>query len=95
MGRWNREYDGPYGRVFVGVPYRSGMGTYFRDDGYLSHDPSSELLVERVFAAGKADDTRHHFAPHDGDRYDARCSCCWLNFGHTVASHEHSIQSAS
>lgn len=63
------------------VEFRRSESTWRRyhdaDDGNFS-----------VFATGPDDDSPNHSV---GRGYDPRCSCCWLNFGHTADYHAVSV----
>lgn len=81
--------NGLYGTNEVGKPYRSAEGTWFRMDTYRPYE-SKDAIAERRFCLDSAD-TSQVF--HDGrnGKYHPRCTCCWLNFSHTLAYHNHSI----
>jgi len=78
-----------YGRYEHGRAYRSGEGRgWFRRDVYRSDgSPDLDGNSDRLFAAGRADDSPIFQGQYDG----ARCSCCYLGFAHTVAKHEAAI----
>ena len=62
--------------------------SYRRDDVYIATGNTN-----RLFAAGPDDNTPlyRHWEP---GKYNPNCSCCWLGFGHTEASHAQHLQEA-
>ena len=80
-----------YGKNEIGKPQRSD-GSWFRVDTFTNYR-NGESTRERHFAAGPEDDSPLFCSyitagdyPGIG-KYDPDCSCCWLNFSHTVAAH--------
>ena len=74
-----------FGTNVHGTPAYSSGGTWYRVDTYTSK--SGEVSRERYFAAGREDDSNIWY----GERDHERCSCCYLNFGHTTDSHNRHI----
>jgi len=88
-----------HGTNEIGQPYRSAEGSWFRVDTYTSRS-TGEVSRERHFAAGPEDDSPLFcsYYPEDGTpgwgQYDPDCSCCWLNFSHTLAAHNARLRGA-
>ncbi len=78
-----------YGVNVHGKPYYSSRDTWRRLDTYTSNE-TGETVRELHFAAGPIDDSNLY----SGSVYDSDCSCCWLNFSHTVDSHNRSVRLA-
>lgn len=75
-----------FGTNEIGTPFLSGEGTCFRIDTYTSAK-TGEVSKERRFALNRADDSPLFLDGATG-HYDSRCSCCYLNFSHTVEEHK-------
>ena len=76
------------------VRFKYSEGGWFRYDRNLwqsPRDPGVYGLTERWFAVGPTDTSEHH----DMSDYNARCSCCYLGFGHTEAFHTRNLEAAS
>ena len=71
-----------YGSYQHGIPGK-GCPEGQRLDLYTPHDEEGRPVLDRVHTAGHADDS-----PIFTGKYDPKCSCCWLGFGHTVKCHE-------
>src|SRR5437016_7423390 len=67
--------------------YLHGERVWFRYDRNLW----GSCDLERWFCTGTNDRSGHH----DHEDYDPRCSCCWLNFGHTEDYHARAVKIAS
>src|SRR5882672_888116 len=76
-----------YGTNVHGKPFYSSRQTWRRVDTYPSSE-TGEVSRESHFAADPTDDSNLH----PGSAYESNCSCCWLNFSHTVAEHEQSVR---
>jgi len=83
------EYKLKYGTLQTGIPYRSHENTWFRIDKYISNE-NMEVFNERAFCSGPDDKSARH--GDNGERYNPKCSCCWLNFIHTNERHELNIK---
>ena len=71
----------PY--ITTGKPFRHDQG-YHRIDQCKCEDGS--VVPDRILCAGPRD-----MSPVYDGQYDVRCSCCWLNFGHTEEKHNESV----
>lgn len=87
-------YHRPYGaagdaKTIVGTPERGEGGTWRRLDRYISPTGAEEWT--NPFCAGPDDFTpaalTYNGSPYRNAGYDARCSCCYLGFPHTVGAH--------
>lgn len=57
-----------------------------RTDSYTSQD--GQTYPVRVRTLDARDTSRqYHSGYRGGDRYDPRCSCCWLGQPHSLAYH--------
>ena len=81
----DRVVHGKYGTFEIGVPYHDG-GSWFRSDLYHPNNTNELPVWERVFCAGRDDFSAPHCIYPDG--YNSRCSCCYLNIGHTKKLHQ-------
>lgn len=84
----------PYGTYTHGVPTRNERAGYrvswYRTDRWMPSRPmetSEAGMCDRVWCAGKHDDSPIHLAPYSSD-----CACCWLGHAHTSVSHEQHLQ---
>lgn len=51
--------------------------------GWIRRRDWADAPSDRIHLAGREDATSTFLGP-----YDARCSACWLGFGHSIAKHE-------
>jgi len=68
-----------------GKPTFTTSGCWRRRDTYRNN--AGQTYIESRFAAGLRDDSGVFFGT-----YDAHCSCCYLNFSHTIDSHNQAVR---
>ena len=84
------EYESEFGILIVGR-----FDGRFRRDIWVSR-LTGERFAERCFATGPNDKSNaHNSMTCYGGSYDPRCSCCWLNFGHTEEYHKRYTEGGS
>jgi hypothetical protein len=83
-----KTYDKPYTTVKVQRNSDGSFRRFDRNDWSSQFDPSVFGHVESWFCAGRTDSSGHY---NSIDHYDARCSCCWLGFGHTLDYHNRQV----
>ena len=82
-----------YGTNEPGKPYFSNGGCWRRLDVWTS-DRTGEVSHELHFAAGPDDSSPVIDHSLQGE-YNPECSCCWLNFSHTVEAHKARLATAA
>ena len=87
------KYQTRYGQHEIGTP-RYSDGVWIRVDTYTSNE-TGEISPVRCFAAGRNDTSyqfHSYYAEYGNGNYDPRCSCCWLNFSHTIDEHNQNLK---
>ncbi|MDD4972511.1 MAG: hypothetical protein PHT07_24025 [Paludibacter sp.] len=65
---------------------RGDFGYSFRYDLYTSKRDPGPPVMDMILCNDQNDLSPVYTGP-----YDAKCSCCWLGYGHTEAHHNKSI----